>query len=268
MRGTRSEDTGVSRITGLILLAAMAAFAVAGPWLIEADPLRQNLRAALQPPSAAWPLGTDHLGRDVLARLAHAARASMALGAGAVALAACVGVSLGLAAAWRGGIVERLADSLCAVAMALPGLLIVVLIAAVAPGRFWPLYLGLVFASWVEFYRPVRAIAKSRLTGPDVQAARLFGFGAWHVARRHVLPELLAPVATIAAFSFAGAVLAVASLGFVGIGMRPPAPEWGNMMVELLPYFADAPIQLLAPAAAVFVTVLGLQLAAGTERAS
>ncbi|MFM7345491.1 MAG: ABC transporter permease [Tagaea sp.] len=257
----------MSRAAGLILLAAMTAFAIAGPVLIEADPLRQNLRAALQPPSAVWPLGTDHLGRDVLARLAHAARASMALGAGTVALAAAIGVGLGLMAAWRGGVVERLAEASCAIAMALPGLLVVVLIAAVAPGQFWPLYLGLVFASWVEFYRPVRALAKSRLAAPDVQAARLFGFGVWHVARRHVLPELLAPVATIAAFAFAGAVLAVASLGFVGIGLRPPVPEWGNMMVELLPHYADAPVQLLAPAAAVFLAVLGLHLAAGTERA-
>jgi len=256
---------GPRRTVGLVCIGAVVVLAAFGPWLIAADPLRQDLRATLAPPFGEYLLGTDHLGRSVLARLAHAARLSVLLGLATVASAALAGTALGLVAALRGGLADRMAGALCDTTMALPGLLLVLMLAAFAPGAFWPLYLGLALALWVEFFRIVRTIAGSRLAAPDVEAARLFGFGNLHIVRRHVLPDLAPALGTLFAFGFGAAVVAVSTLSFIGVGLRPPVPEWGNMMTELLPYYDEAPVQLLAPAGLLFVTVLGLHLLAGRD---
>lgn len=255
----------VRRAIGASCVGAVVLFALLGSWLIDADPLRQNLRATLRPPSADDLLGTDHLGRSVLARLAHAARLSVAFGAAGAASAAILGAGLGLVAALRGGFLDRAAGALCDATMALPGLLIVLILAAFAPGAFWPLYLGIALALWVEFFRLVRTVARSRLTAPDVEAARLLGFGDFHVVKRHLLPDLLPSLGALFAFGFGASVAAVSTLSFIGVGLRPPTPEWGNMMTELLPHYHEAPVQLLAPAALLFATVLGLQLLAGRD---
>lgn len=253
------------RSVGLAILACVAVFAFAGPALIAADPLRQDLRAFLLPPGGAHWLGTDHLGRSMLARLAHAARLSLSLGALTVLAAAVPGTVLGLLAAWRGGWADRVLSTLCDGLMALPGLLLVMILATLAPGETWPLFLGLALVLWVENFRVVRTVARARLTAPDVEAARLFGFGPVHVVRRHLLPDLLPILVTLAAFGLATVVVAVSTLSFVGIGLRPPTPELGSMMTELLPHHAEAPLQVLMPAALLCLTVLGLHLAAGRD---
>jgi peptide/nickel transport system permease protein len=150
--------------------------------------------------------------------------------------------------------------------MALPGLLLVVLFAAFAPGEFLPLYIGLSLALWVEYFRVTRSVASSLLARPAVEAARLFGFGPWHVLRHHLLPELAPMLLTLLAFSAAAAVTAVSALAFVGIGLRPPTPEWGSMMTELLPYHEEAPLQVLLPGLLLALTVLGLQLLGAARR--
>jgi peptide/nickel transport system permease protein len=253
------------RFVGLAILIAMACFAVVGPWLIGVDPLKQDLRAALSPPGDSYTLGADHLGRSMAARLAHAARLSLGFGLATVLTAAVPGVFLGLAAAWFGGFTDRLLSGLCDAVMALPGLLLVLIIAAFAPGAWWPLFLGLALALWVEYFRLVRTVVSRRLAAPDVEAARLFGFSATHIARRHLLPELWPALATLMAFGFATVIVAISTLSFVGVGMRPPTPEWGSMMTELLPYHDEAPLQVLMPALCLFITVLGLQLSAAED---
>lgn len=253
------------RWLGWSLLAAVVAFGLLGPWLIEADPLRQNPRAVLlSPGSEAW-LGTDHLGRSMLARLAQATRLSLWLGLLTVASAALPGVALGLLAAWAGGWTDRLLSGLCDAVMALPGLLLVVMITAFAPGGFLPLYLGLAVALWVEYFRLTRAAARTRLQLPDVEAARLLGFGRLHIIRRHILPDLRRPLSTLLAFGLATVVLAISTLSFVNIGVRPPTPEWGNMMTELLPYYDEAPLHVLMPAILLFASVFGLALVTDGE---
>lgn len=254
-----------ARRLGVALLLSLGLFAVVGPEL-ALDPLRQDLSASLRGPAAGHWLGTDHLGRDMLARLAHATRLSLGFGLLAAAAALLPGVLLGLLAAWRGGLVERLLVAFADAVMALPGLLLVVLAAAFAPGAFLPLYVGLALALWVEHFRLTRGVAAVALAAPAVEAARLFGFGPWHVLRHHVLPDLAPLLGTLFAFGTAAAVTAISALAFVGIGLRPPTPEWGSMMTELLPYHAEAPLQVLLPGLLLAVTVLGLQLVAGRAR--
>lgn len=252
-----------ARWLGLALVGAVVLFALLGPLLVTADPARQVLSRALAPPSAEYWLGTDHLGRSVLARLAHAARLSLALASLSVLAAAVLGAGTGLLAAWIGGWTDRVLGSVADAVLALPGLLLVLLLAAIAPGQPWALFLGLSLAAWVEWFRLTRASGAALIASPAVEAARLLGFGWGYTLRRHVLPELAPLLGTLAALGLGNAVLAVGALGFVGVGLRPPTAEWGLMMTEMLPYHAEAPVGLLAPAACLFVLVLGAQLLAG-----
>ncbi|HWX46913.1 MAG TPA: ABC transporter permease [Roseomonas sp.] len=265
MRDARALTAGPvsgSRVLGLALVGVILLMALLGPVVMGESPIRQDLMRILEPPSADALLGADHLGRSVLARLVHAARLSVLLGAAAVLAAASPGILLGLAAAWAGGWADRALSAFADAVLALPGLILVLLIVALAPGQFWPLFLGLSLAQWVEWFRVTRAASAALLASPAVEAARLLGFGPLHILRRHVLPELLPLFGTLAAFGLAGTVLAIGALGFIGFGMRPPTPEWGLMMVELLPYWSEAPVALLAPALCLFALVLGLQLVA------
>lgn len=253
------------RAAGAALLTAIGLFGLFGPMLIDADPARQNLSRILAPIGSDFLLGSDHLGRSMLARLAHATRLSAGLALLTVASAAVPGTVLGLLAAWRGGWSERALVAVADAVLALPGLLLVLLLAALAPGDLWPLYLGLSLVLWVEYFRVVRATAATLLASPQVEAARLLGFGPVHIVWRHVLPEIAPMIGTLVAFGTGAAVMAISAMSFVGIGLRPPTAEWGIMLTELLPYHAEAPALLLLPAAMIFATILGLQLVGGRD---
>lgn len=252
-----------SRRAGAALLALLAIVAIAGPSAAGHDPRAQDLARVLAAPDARHWLGTDHLGRDLFSRLAHALRLSGLLALACVASAASVGVALGLVAAARGGWIERALVAIADAVLSLPSLVLVLLLAAFAPGEFAPLYAGLALAMWVEYFRVVRAASAPVLAGPQVEASRLLGFGPLYVARRHLLPEIAPLVATLACYGSATAVLTLASLGFIGVGLQPPTPELGQMMIELLPHYEEAPARLAAPIAALVLSLLGLVLLAG-----
>lgn len=256
-----------ARWAGLSLLLLVGTFAAAAPSLIQIDPASQDLYGSLQPPNAAHWLGTDGLGRSVLARLAHAAQLSLGLALLAAATAAVPGVLLGMAAAWRGGAMERALVLLADAAMSLPGLLLVLLFAALAPGQHWALYVGLSLSLWVEYFRVSRAASRPLLSSDAVQASRLLGFGPLYLVRRHLLPALAPTLGTLLVFSAAQAVLALAALGFIGVGLQPPTPELGLMMTESLPHYEEAPWLLAAPVALLMVVVLGMMLLAGDREA-
>lgn len=245
---------------GLALLSLLALFALLGPWLVGASPVVQDLRNALAPPGAQHWLGTDVLGRSALARLAHAAQLSLGMALLAAVSAAVPGTLLGIVAAWRGGRTERALLMLSDSVLAIPGLLLVLLIAALAPGALWALYAGLSAALWVEYFRMSRAVARPVLAGDAVQASRLLGFGRGYVLRRHLLPALAPTLGTLLAFTTSQAVLALAALGFVGVGMQPPTPELGLMMTEAMPYYEEAPWLIAAPTALLVWLVAAMML--------
>lgn len=258
-----ARGIGPARGIGLAILAAVAVGALAGPDLIGGDPARQSLHDTLAGPTARHPLGTDHLGRDMAARLLAGAQLSVSLALLSVVTAALPGTALGLLAAWAGGWVDRGLGALADAVLALPGLLLVLMLAAIAPGSWWALYVGISLTLWVEYFRYTRQRARIALAAPAVEASRLLGFGPGYIVWRHLLPDLAAGLATVAAFGAATAVTAVAALGFISVGIRPPTAEWGVMMTELLPYWREAPWLILQPVTCLFVTVLALHLAAG-----
>ena len=251
------------RRIGWALMSLVALFALAGPVAVGIDPAVQTLSDSLAPPGARYWLGADVLGRDVLARLAHAAQLSLGLALLSAVTAAVPGVLLGVLATWRGGRVERGLVMLSDAVLSVPGLLLVLLFAALAPGRHWALYVGLSLSLWVEYFRVSRAASRPVLAGDAVQASRLLGFGPAYLLRRHLLPALAPVLGTLLAFSAAQAVLALAALGFVGVGLQPPTAELGLMMIEFLPHYEEAPWLIAAPVALLMLLVLGMMLLAG-----
>lgn len=254
------------RSAGLALLAALVGFALAGPWLSGHDPLTQRLDQVLATPDRKHWLGTDFLGRDLMARLSAALRLSIGLALLSVVLAASTGTLMGVLAAWKGGWSDRFLTAMADAVMALPGLLLVLLVAAFAPGEFLPLYLGLSVALWVEYFRITRAMARTLLSSPQVEASMLLGFGPGYIVRRHLLPELMPVQTTMVIYGMAGAVLALAALGFVGVGLQPPTAELGLMMIQSLPYYQEAPWLMGAPVAMLIALLLALVLIAPERR--
>ena len=251
---------------GFALLALLALCAAAGPDLVGQDPAKQSLLEARQPPSADNLLGTDHLGRDMAARLLSGAQLSLSLALLSVLTAGLPGTLLGIVAAWHGGWTDRVLTSFADAVLALPGLLLVLMLAAISPGSWWALYAGISLTLWVEYFRYTRQRARIVMAEPAVEASRLLGLTPGLIVRRHLVPEIGPGLLTIAAFGAATAVTAVAALGFVSVGVRPPTAEWGVMMTELLPYWREAPFLILQPVACLVITVLALHLSVGGMR--
>lgn len=237
-------------------ILALGLFALLGPVLL-ADPAAQDLDRYLDGPTLAEPLGRDDYGRSVLARLAHATRLSLVLAALCVATALVLGTAAGIASAWFGGWVDAVLRAVSEAFVAIPALLVVLLVAALASGgSLWALYLGLALAQWVEYFRVVRARAGLVLGSPAVEATRLLVLGPGHVLRRHLWPDLRPLLGTLAALGMVTSILAMSTLGFVKVGLQPPRAELGLMITEAFPFYDVAPWLSLAPIAVLFLLTL------------
>lgn len=251
VKGTASQRIAAGLLTVLVL------FAVAGPLLWPQHAV-QDLSRFLEAPSLAEPLGRDHLGRSVVARLAHATQLSLLMAVLCVATALLAGTLAGILAAWRGGWIDTILHGLSEAFIALPALLVVLMFSAVANGDLWTLYAGLALAQWVEYFRMVRARSGLILAAPAVEAAGLLRLGPGHIVRRHLWPELRPLLTTMATFGIGTSILALSTLGFVGIGVRPPTPELGLMITEAFPYYHEAPWMSLAPVLVLTTILIGL----------
>jgi peptide/nickel transport system permease protein len=265
---------------GLGLLGAMGLAALAAPLLQQAlghDAAAPDLLHRFAPASAAHPLGTDELGRDMLLRLLFGARVSLTVGLAVALGATLLGTTLGLVAAWRGGWVDavlmRLADGL----LALPALPLLVVLAAVDTGRFGlprgeaasdiaRIAIILVLFGWVGVARLARAAALSQLQLDYVAAARVAGSSEARVLLRHVLPNIAGPIMVATALAVAGAILAESTLSFLGLGIQPPAPSWGNMLANAQELVFSAPLLALWPGLAILLAIAGCTFVADGAR--
>ena len=241
-----------------MLLAGLAAI---GPLLPGFDPTAQDLMRTVAPPSPMHPFGTDGLGRDVLARLLHGAPRSLGIAVLCVAVATGLGVVLGLVAAYAGGLGGTLIMRLSDLMLAFPGILLALLLAGFMGGGVVPMLIGIKLTLWPQFARMTRAIALGVLAEPHVEAARLAGFPPATILHRHVLPPVLRQVTTLATLGVGSAIMSISALGFLGLGLQPPTPEWGAMIADALPYLSEAPLQTAAPCVAIFLAVLGCTMA-------
>jgi len=258
----RLARLSLSQKLGMSLLILLVVFAIFAPWMTQASSDQQNLSAILIPPNAeAW-LGTDHYGRSMWVRLAEALRLSLLMAALSVITAASLGIVLGTLAAVGPRWVDRILDGVMTILLALPGLVLVLILSAMLPGSFGMLYLAIALVQWVEYFRVVRAMAKQVVQGPAMVSSRQLGFGFVYCFKRHIWPAIAPQIMTIAAFGAASSVLMMASLGFVYVGIQPPTAELGLMIVELFPYYSDAPWLLAEPLMALGLFILSCHLLA------
>ncbi len=237
-------------------LGGLISFLVLAPVLVAHDPIVQDLAGALRAPSLLHLLGQDHLGRDVLARLAHGAPRSVGLAAVCIGLAAFIGTLLGLSAAWCGGWAESLIMRGVDLLLAFPGMLMALLLVGLLGGGIIPLLIGLTLTQAPAFARLSRAIAAGVLLSNHVEAARLAGFGAGAIFRHHLVPPLLPHLVPQLTLGLGNTIMTIAGLGFLGLGLAPPTPEWGGMISEALPYLTEAPWQAAAPCVGLFSVTL------------
>ncbi|MBW7924362.1 MAG: ABC transporter permease [Burkholderiaceae bacterium] len=268
-REIRHDKTALVGLTLVVLLVLTAAFA---SLIAPHDPAAQNLRARLLPPvwldKGTWTylLGTDHLGRDVLSRLIHGSRVSLAVGAGVVLLAGGFGTVMGLLAGYFGGRTDAFIMRWVDTQVAFPGLLLALIILAVVGPSMGSLIAVLAINGWMVYARMVRGSVLSVRQLPYVEAAEMVGCRSLRVVFRHVLPNLVSPLLTLAILEFARIVLAEAALSFLGLGVQPPATSWGLDVANGKEYMFRAWWLVTFPGAAIAMSVLGINLLASWLR--
>lgn len=260
VRRDRPRRRSVRTVAGAAILLVLATLAVLAPVVAPADPLRQDLAHHLEPPSAAHPLGTDRLGRDVLSRLLFGARLSLVVGAAAVAGALAIGILVGSAAGYGGRAGEELLMRGTDVLLAFPGILLAIALAAALGPSARNVVIALTVTGWPAYARLVRAEIRSAAARESTRAAEALGATPLRVVVKHLLPSARAAIVVQATFGVAGAIVAEASLSFLGLGPPPPTPSWGAMLADGRSFLLVAPHLVVAPAAALGVTVLAIQL--------
>jgi peptide/nickel transport system permease protein len=242
---------------GALLLLLFAAMALLAPWLAPANPASIDLMHRLAPPSAAHWLGTDELGRDILARVIFGARLSLLVAVSVVTCSLSLGIVLGGIAGYYGGSIDTVLNIFAMNAfMALPGILLAIaFVAFLGPGLI-NLILALSIGGWVGYARLVRGQVLAVREREFVEAARTLGASDLRIFARHILPNIVQPLIVQSAIGMAGAVLAEATLSFLGLGVPPPSASWGSMLNDARSHLFDAPHLVVFPAIAVMLCVL------------
>jgi peptide/nickel transport system permease protein len=242
---------------GMVLVAVFVVFALFAPWIAPQNPSDIDLPARLQPPSGAHWFGTDELGRDIFSRVIYGARISMLVGSSVVAGSLLLGLILGSIAGYYGGLSDKFFNVVVMNAfLSFPGILLAIaFVAFLGPGIF-NLILALCIGGWVGYARLVRAQVLAVKEKEFVEAARALGASDWRIVTRHILPNIIQPVIVQAAIGMAGAVLAEATMSFLGLGVPPPTASWGSMLNDGRAHLFDAPHLVLFPALAVMLAVL------------
>ena len=245
---------------GLVIVLAFVVIAVFAPFISPQDPLQTSWSAVRQAPSAQYLLGTDEIGRDVLSRVIWGARASLLAGLVSVCIAMALGVPIGLLAGYMGGwvdgVISRFTDSMLAV----PFLILAIALAAFLGPSLTNAMIAIGVSSTPIFIRLTRGQVLSVKVEDFVEAARAVGNPHWRIALRHILPNILPPLIVQATLAIAAAIIAEASLSFLGLGQQPPAPSWGSMLNTAKNYVDNAPWMAIWPGVSIFLLVLSFNL--------
>lgn len=268
------SGTGAVTLAAGVFLALVALSALAAPlleYLLGLDATSVDLLTRLEPPTLSHPLGTDELGRDVLARLLQAGRISLAVGLSGALLAAAIGTAVGLSAGYAGGVVDSVLMRLTDLVISLPLLPLLIVLAAIdlgklglpAQGEFASVIRIVVIVAlfgWTTTARLVRASVLSLRSREFVLAAGALGAGPAVILRRHILPNALGPLIVATTLSIGNVILVESVLSFLGLGVQPPIPSWGNMLAGAQELLFDAPRLALWPGLLIFLCVLAFNL--------
>lgn len=244
-------------ISGALAALVMGGLSLLAPLLAPADPTTIDLARSLLPPSAAAWLGTDQLGRDLFSRVLWAGRTSLAMSAVVLGISLAVGLIVGLVAGYSGGLIDQCAMRVVDGLLALPTIVLTLALIGTF-GAGIPVLVGaLTIGWWAPYARLVRGQVLAIRHCPYLEAAVAIGAPHWHIIRVHLLPGILGPLLVQVSLDVGAVLLAIGALSFLGLGVQPPDPEWGTMIIEARPFLAYAPHVILAPGLALFLTVLG-----------
>lgn len=249
-----------SALVGLAIVLLMAFVAAFAPLLAPYDPTAQSWTAVRKAPSALYWMGTDEAGRDILSRIMWGARASLMAGLTSVAIAMAIGVPLGLAAGFLGGIVDGLISRFTDAMLACPFLILAIAFAAFLGPSLTNAMLAIGITAMPLFVRLTRGQVLSIKAEEYIEAASAVGNPQWRIATRHILPNILPQLMVQATLTIASAIIAEASMSFLGLGLQPPAPSWGSMLNSAQRFLSNAPWMALWPGLAIFITVLSFNL--------
>ena len=244
--------------TGIVL--CMAFFAVFAPYLTPYSPTEPNVDMMLLPPSSSHVLGTDAVGRDIFTRLLYGARVSLWVGFIAVGISSAIGIALGLISGYFGGIIDEIIMRLVDIMRCFPSFFLILAVIAFLEPSVTNIMVVIGLTSWTGLTRLVRAETLSLRERDFVLAAKLSGASKFRILFVHILPNTLAPVFVSATLGIAGAILVESSLSFLGLGVQPPYPSWGNMLLDGKDVLSNAPWLSLFSGLAIFITVLGYNL--------
>jgi peptide/nickel transport system permease protein len=250
----------LARIGFAIVLVLILA-ALFAPWIGHANPSAQNLATRLQPPSMQHWMGTDELGRDIFSRILFGARISLSVSICVVLGCGTIGLALGLLTGYTGGTFDRVVNLLLINAfLSFPGVLLAIAFAAFFGPGIGKVILALVITGWAGYARLARAQVLKVKESEYILAARSLGASPLRIMLRHLLPNILQPVLIQATIGMAGAILAEATLSFLGLGVLAPIPSWGAMLNDARSHLFDAPHMVVFPALAVMLAVLAFNL--------
>lgn len=263
---------GAARRIGLVGIAVVVLAAVFAPLITPYDPTDTSFGPMLTP-SSAHPLGTDQIGRDVLSRLLYGARTDLQIGFFGVTISFLIGMPIGLLAGFFGGWLDAVVGRLIDVFVAFPSLVLVIAIVAMLGPGLINFYIAIALVSWTAYARIIRAETLALKSREYVMAARALGYRDRRIMFRHMLPNVVAPAFVFGMSDFVLDILAGASLGFFGLGVPAPTPEWGVMIAEGRDYVISAPWVVLYPGLAIvivgfFFSLVGDSLADAVRRAS
>ncbi len=247
-------------LVGVIILVPMFFCAVLAPLISPHDPVEPNLKQILAPPSLSHPFGTDTLGRDVFSRVIYGSRISLLVGFVSVGIATLIGIIVGALSGYYGGIIDELIMRFVDLMMCFPTFFLILAVIALLEPSIWNIMIVIGLTNWMGIARLVRAEILSIKGKEYVLAAKTQGFSEYRIIFRHVLPNALSPVYVVATLGIGGAILTESALSFLGIGVQPPTPSWGNILTAAKDNIEVAWWLSLYPGLAIFITVMGYNL--------
>lgn len=259
-RAWRKLKARKSAMFGLLVIAVLIIMAILAPWIAPFDPAKQSWTAIRKAPSVLNWFGTDESGRDMFSRVIYGARASLLAGVVSITIALGLGVPIGLLAAYRGGWTDSLVSRITDAMLAIPFLILAIALAAFLGPSLSNAMIAIGITATPIFVRLTRGQVMAVKVEDYVEAARAVGNPAYRIAFRHILPNIMPALLVQASLSIAAAIIAEASLSFLGLGQQPPAPSWGSMLNTAQRFLTQAPWMAIYPGLAIFLTVLSFNL--------
>jgi peptide/nickel transport system permease protein len=247
-------------VAGLAVLVLVGLVSLAAPYLTSHDPRAQDLGNKLQAPSRQYPLGTDQLGRDVLSRVLHGGRNTLGGSLLALAILSALGILIGGLAGYAGGLVETLLMRVTDAVLTFPYLVLALALAAAFSPSLLTVVIAVSLTWWGHYARVMRSMVLGVCAMPFVETAHALGAGHGRVIGRHVMPNVAPPLVVLSTLDLSLIILSIAALSYLGLGVQPPAPEWGMMLNESRLYMFTAPHLMIFPGTMIFVTVLAANL--------